>query len=251
MNVALETVGLSKSFGALPVTDNVGFRLEAGARHALIGPNGAGKTTFINLVTGRLAPTAGRILLGGQDVTGLSQAQRVKRGLGRTFQINTLFRGLSVLENVCIAVSEHIGIAGGMFRLAGADRRAAEAAYAELERLGLADDASRPVKELPYGKQRLVEIAIALALEPTVLLLDEPAAGIPSSETHVILETIERLPPTISMLIVEHDMDLVFRVANRITVLVRGAVLTEGAPADIAADPRVREVYLGERGAGH
>ena len=251
MSVALETVGLSKSFGALPVTDNVGFQLEAGARHALIGPNGAGKTTFINLVTGRLAPTAGRILLGGQDVTGLSQAQRVKRGLGRTFQINTLFRGLSVLENVCIAVSEHIGIAGGMFRLAGADRRAAEAAYAELERLGLADDASRPVKELPYGKQRLVEIAIALALEPTVLLLDEPAAGIPSSETHVILETIERLPPTISMLIVEHDMDLVFRVANRITVLVRGAVLTEGAPADIAADPRVREVYLGERGAGH
>ena len=157
MNVALETVGLSKSFGALPVTDNVGFRLEAGARHALIGPNGAGKTTFINLVTGRLAPTAGRILLGGQDVTGLSQAQRVKRGLGRTFQINTLFRGLSVLENVCIAVSEHIGIAGGMFRLAGADRRAAEAAYAELERLGLADDASRPVKELPYGKIRKID----------------------------------------------------------------------------------------------
>ncbi len=242
MTAALETTGLTRRFGALTVTDRVDFRLEPGARHALIGPNGAGKTTFINLVTGRLRPSAGRILLGGLDVTALPQAQRVKRGLGRTFQINALFPGLSVLENVCLGVAEHRG-------LGTARRTVAEAAFALLERLRIANDASRLVRELPYGKQRLVEIAIALGLEPTVLLLDEPAAGIPSSETHLILDVIEQLPASMAVLIIEHDMELVFRFAKRITVLVQGAILTEGTPADIAADPRVREVYLGERGA--
>ena len=246
MTPTLETIGLHKRFGALIVANDIHFRLEAGARHALIGPNGAGKTTFINLITGRLPPSAGRILLGGRDITALPQAARVRRGLGRTFQINTLFRGLSVLENVCLAVAEHEGIGGDMLRPLGAQRAVLEHGYALLERLRIADDALVPVKELPYGKQRLVEIAIALALRPTVLLLDEPAAGVPSGEIAIILDVIEQLPSDIAVLIIEHDMELVFRFAHRITVLVQGSVLIEGTPAEIAADARVREVYLGE-----
>jgi branched-chain amino acid transport system ATP-binding protein len=244
---ALETRRLDKNFGALAVTREVDFRLERGARHALIGPNGAGKTTFVNLVTGALKPSSGQIFLDGADVTPLAQAQRVKRGLARTFQINTLFRGLSVLENVSLAIGERFGVAGHLFRPAGSRRDVIEAAYALLERLRLADDASRVVKELPYGRQRLVEIAVALGLEPRVLLLDEPAAGVPSDESGIIIEVIESLPAELALLIIEHDMDLVFRLARRITVLVQGAILLEGTPKDIAADPRVREVYLGER----
>jgi branched-chain amino acid transport system ATP-binding protein len=247
MIAALQTIGLNKSFGALPVANDISFQLAPGARHALIGPNGAGKTTFINLITGRLEPSAGQILLSGKDITRMSQSARVKRGLGRTFQINMLFKGLSVLENVVMAVSERHGMAGDMFRVAGSRRDLIEEAYALLERLRLGADALLPVKELPYGKQRLVEIAIALGLQPTVLLLDEPAAGVPSTETEIILKVIENLPGDIAVLIIEHDMDLVFRFAKKITVLVQGAVLVEGTPAEIAADPRVREVYLGER----
>jgi ABC-type branched-subunit amino acid transport system ATPase component len=247
MIAALETVGLNKSFGALRVANDINFTLARGARHALIGPNGAGKTTFINLITGRLAPSSGRILLAGEDVTQLSQEARVKRGLGRTFQINQLFRGLSVLENVTLAIGERENVAGDMFRVAGSRRGVVEEAYGLLERLRIADEALRLVKELPYGRQRLVEIAIALGLRPTVLLLDEPAAGVPSTESAIILDIIDQLPGDIAVLIIEHDMDLVFRFARRITVLVQGGVLVEGAPADIAADPRVREVYLGER----
>ncbi|HEY5210955.1 MAG TPA: ABC transporter ATP-binding protein [Stellaceae bacterium] len=244
---ALETRGLARSFGALAVTRAVDFRLEAGARRALIGPNGAGKTTFVNLVTGALRPSGGRIFLGGSDVTGLPQAQRVRRGLARTFQINTLFRGLSVLENVCLAIGEHRGTGGRLFRPAGSHRDVLLSAYALLEKLRLADDAGRLVRELPYGRQRLVEIAVALGLEPKVLLLDEPAAGVPSAESGIIIDVIESLPAELALLIIEHDMDLVFRLARRITVLVQGAILLEGTPQEIAADPRVREVYLGER----
>jgi len=174
----------------------------------------------------------------------------VKRGLGRTFQINTLFKGLSVLENVTMAVSERHGAGGDMFRFAGSRRDLVEEAYDLLERLRLGNDALLPVKELPYGKQRLVEIAIALGLRPSVLLLDEPAAGVPSAETEIILNVIENLPGDIAVLIIEHDMDLVFRFAKKITVLVQGAVLVEGTPAEIAADARVREVYLGEHSHG-
>ena len=244
---ALETQALSMSFGALRVANAIDFRLEPGARHALIGPNGAGKTTFVNLVTGALQPSDGRILLGGEDITGLPQSQRVKRGLVRTFQITALFRGLSVLENVTLAVGERLGAARDMLRPSGARRAVIEEAFALLERLGIADEALRPVKELAYGRQRLVEIAVALGLKPNVLLLDEPAAGVPSAESGTIIEMIEQLPAEIALLIIEHDMDLVFRLARRITVLVQGAVLVEGPPDEIASDARVREVYLGER----
>jgi branched-chain amino acid transport system ATP-binding protein len=245
--LALETRGLCRSFGALQVSSNIDFRLERGARHALIGPNGAGKTTFVNLVTGMLAPSAGRILLDGEDISGLAQAQRVKRGLARTFQINALFRGLTVLENVTLAVAERNGVAGDLFRPAGARRAVIEEAHALLVDLGLADEALRSVRELAYGRQRLVEIAVALGLAPKVLLLDEPAAGVPSTDTSILIEMIERLPRDLALIIIEHDMDLVFRLARRITVLVQGAILVEGPPDEIAADKRVSEVYLGER----
>ena len=244
---ALETRGLHKSFGALTVANAVEFRLEHGARHALIGPNGAGKTTFVNLVTGALRPSAGQIRLDGADITDLPQAARVKRGLVRTFQITALFRRLSVLENVTLAVCEREGLGGELLRPAGRHRAVIEEAFVLLERFGLADEALRPVNTLAYGRQRLVEIAIALGLSPTVLLLDEPAAGVPSGESGLIIDVIENLPSDIALLIIEHDMDLVFRLAQRITVLVQGSVLVEGPPDAIAADTRVRQVYLGER----
>jgi ABC-type branched-subunit amino acid transport system ATPase component len=245
--LALETRALCKNFGALAVANEINFSLAVGARHALIGPNGAGKTSFVNLVTGALEPSSGHVLLGGQDVTRLSQAQRVKRGLARTFQINQLFRSLTVLENVTLAITERHGFAGDFLRAAGRRRAVIEEAYALLERLGIADEALRPVKELAYGRQRLVEIAVALGLDPKVLLLDEPAAGVPSDEAgRTIVDVIENLGADIALLIIEHDMDLVFRLARRITVLVQGAILVEGTPQEIAADARVREVYLGE-----
>jgi branched-chain amino acid transport system ATP-binding protein len=240
MTAALETIGLSKQFGAVVVANNIDFRLEPGARHALIGPNGAGKTTFVNLLTGRLPASGGRILLNGQDVTHVPQAVRARRGLARTFQINNLFPALSVLENVRLAVAEHRG-------LTTARRALIEEAHATIATLGLAADALAVVRELSYGKQRLVEIAIALASEPAVLLLDEPAAGVPGGESGIILDVIGQLPASMAVLMIEHDMSLVFRFARRITVLVRGTVLVEGTPDDIANDPRVREVYLGTR----
>jgi ABC-type branched-subunit amino acid transport system ATPase component len=241
----LETRGLSKSFGALEVARAIDFRLETGARHALIGPNGAGKTTFVNLLTGVLQPSAGSVLLQGRDVTRLAQATRVKRGIARTFQINQLFRGLSVLENVCIAVAERMGAGGGMLQPAGRRTAVLEEAARLIGMLRLEADAGRRVGELPYGRQRLVEIAIALGLSPRVLLLDEPAAGIPSAESHILLAAIAALPADIGVLIIEHDMDLVFRFAQRITVMVGGAIFAEGSPAEIAANRDVRAVYLG------
>ena len=249
MSAVLETRKLCKSFGALVVAQNIDFRLEPGARHALIGPNGAGKTTFINMLMGALAPTAGQILLGGEDVTRTPQSARVRSGLGRTFQITTLFRSLPVLDNVALAVAERSGIAPRLWRAASAHKEVIDESRGLLAALGLADDAATPVADLPYGKQRLVEIAIALGLKPKVLLLDEPAAGVPSHESEKILFTLERLPSEIAILIIEHDMDLVFRFARRITVLVQGAVLVEGAPEEIARDVRVHQVYLGEQHA--
>ncbi len=246
----LETRGLSRSFGALTAARDIDFRLEAGARHALIGPNGAGKTTFINLLTGVLAPTSGVILLKGRDITRVDQARRVKLGIARTFQINRLFRRLSVLENVYIAIAERVGAAPAKLQPAGARRDVVEEAMALLETLRLTADAGRRVADLPYGRQRLVEIAIALGLKPEILLLDEPAAGVPSAESHIILDAIDGLPPDIGVLIIDHDMDLVFRFARRITVLVSGAVFAAGTPQEIGADPDVRAVYLGQAGRG-
>ncbi len=246
----LETRSLGRNFGALAAARDINFRLEAGARHALIGPNGAGKTTFINLLTGVLQPTTGEVLLNGRDITSISQAERVKLGIARTFQINRLFRGLSVLENVYIAVAERLGAAASMFQPAGKRTDVIEQSMQLLEMLKLHHDARRRVAELPYGRQRLVELAITLGLRPEVLLLDEPAAGVPSAESHIILDAIETLPEHIGVLIIEHDMDVVFRFAERITVMVEGVVLTEGAPRDIAADERVRTVYLGQEARG-
>jgi len=244
---ALETRGLCKSFGALTVADDINFRLERGARHALIGPNGAGKTTFVNMLTGLLSPSSGRIVLGGEDITATGQAKRVKLGLGRTFQINALFRRLAVLDNVALAVAERRGVARRMLRAASMHEDVRAESMELLATLGLAEDAGIRILDLPYGKQRLVEIAIALGLKPDVLLLDEPAAGVPSLESHRILQVLDNLPGHIAILIIEHDMDLVFRFAQRITVLVQGEVLVEGPPEEIARDRRVHQVYLGEQ----
>ncbi|MGB6535625.1 MAG: ABC transporter ATP-binding protein [Xanthobacteraceae bacterium] len=247
--VRLETRGLSRHFGALVAVTGIDFKLAAGARHALIGPNGAGKTTFINLLTGVLPPSHGSVLLGGKDITAKAQAERVKLGIARTFQINRLFRGLSVLENVYIPVAERMGAAPSMFYPAGKRTDVIDEAMYLLEVLRLADVARHCVSELAYGRQRLVELAIAIGLRPGVLLLDEPAAGVPSAESHIILDAIDRLPEDIAVLIIEHDMDVVFRFAKRVTVMVSGAVFAEGTPKEIEANPEVRAVYLGQAGA--
>ena len=247
---ALETLGLYKSFGALRVADGVDFRLLHGARHALIGPNGAGKTTLINLITGALPPSAGQIRLRGSDITHLPQHARVRLGLARTFQINQLFGALPVIDNVALAIAERTGASRHFWRPLGREDALLNDAFALLETLGLAPVALQPVRTLPYGHQRIVEIAIALAARPKVLLLDEPAAGVPAAETRAVLNAIERLHEDIAVLIVEHDMDLVFRFARRITVMVGGAILIEGTREEIAADPRVRAAYLGHRQHG-
>ncbi|MFO1310351.1 MAG: ABC transporter ATP-binding protein [Burkholderiales bacterium] len=246
MTIALRTEGLSKHFGAFKANSDVTLAFPHGARHALIGPNGAGKTTLINLLTGALPPTSGDVFLGDERITTLPQHQRVKRGMTRTFQINTLFAGLTVLESVVLAVCERRGSAGVWHRTVESRRDEADEARALLEMLRLGTEADTLTRNLPYGKQRLVEIALALATKPRILLLDEPAAGIPAGESAELFSVIAGLPRDVTILFIEHDMELVFRFAERITVLVGGRVLTEGAPAEIAADPRVREVYLGE-----
>lgn len=241
----LETRGLRKSFGALAVTQDVAIRLPQGARHALIGPNGAGKTTLINLITGQLAPDGGQVILDGADVTALPVAARVRAGLTRTFQINTLFPALTPIEAVTLAILERESHATKFWRGLSTHSAEIDEAFDILKRLRLSDDAIRPTRTLAYGKQRLLEIAIALATRPKVLLLDEPAAGVPKDESAMLFSVIADLPKDISVLFIEHDMDIVFSFATRIIVLVSGAVLTEAAPDEIRRDPRVREVYLG------
>jgi branched-chain amino acid transport system ATP-binding protein len=245
MTLALETRNLCKAFGGLTATNDVSLKLETGARHALIGPNGAGKTTLINLLTGVLRPTSGSIFLEGADITAVSSDKRVRRGLARTFQINQLFPDLTPLETIGTAVSQRLGRGWEFWRRPG-NAEVIDEVVTILDRFGLADVMGARTGDLPYGKQRLLEIALAIACQPRVLLLDEPAAGVPEGERDDILAGVAALPENVTVLLIEHDMDLVFRFAQRISVLVAGALLTEGTVDQIANDPQVRAVYLGE-----
>jgi branched-chain amino acid transport system ATP-binding protein len=242
----LETIGLEKRFGGITAASNIALDIGKGARHALIGPNGAGKTTVINLLTGVLRPSAGRILLEGEDITSLDAHKRVQRGLARTFQINQLFLDLTPLETVGLAISERMGAGAQWWRLVGTSPPVVEEMVEILSRFHLTDVMYERTGNLPYGKQRLGEIALAIACRPRVLLLDEPAAGVPEDERHEILATVAALPADVTVLLIEHDMDIVFSFADRISVLVNGALFVDGAPEEVARDPRVRAVYLGE-----
>jgi ABC-type branched-subunit amino acid transport system ATPase component len=242
----LETRNLTKQFGGLTATNSVSLQLEVGARHALIGPNGAGKTTFVNLLTGVLTPSSGFILLEGTDITDAKPEARVRRGLARTFQINQLFKDLTVFETLGIAVNEQRGIGARLFGNFSRDATTRQTVEGLAHEFGLSSLLNTRTSDLAYGRQRLLELGVAFACKPRVLLLDEPAAGVPEAERHDLLATIARLPRDVAILLIEHDMDLVFSFAERITVLVEGALLTTGTPDDIANDPRVKAVYLGE-----
>ena len=244
--LALATSGLNKSFGSLVVARNIEIGLPRGVRYALIGPNGAGKTTLINLITGMIAPDSGEILLGEESITHLKPHQRVRRGLARTFQINTLFPHLSALESVTLSVLEREGHAHNWWRGLPRFGAAIDEAHGILNSLGLGTASFRTTKELAYGQQRLLEIALALATRPKVLLLDEPAAGVPKDESAQLFDAIDGLSRELTILFIEHDMDVVFRFASRIIVMVGGRILVQGPPDEIARDERVREVYLGK-----
>ena len=244
--VVLRTDALVRRFGGIVATDHVSLAITRGARHALIGPNGAGKTTLINQLTGVLPPSSGRVELHGRDITGLAPHRRVGLGLVRTFQINQLFGSLTPLQSLALAVAARRDVARRFWRPLGADAAIAAECEALLAQFRLEEHADRATRELPYGKRRLLEIALAVAQRPSVLLLDEPAAGVPAGERADILATVAALPDSVSVVLIEHDMDLVFSFATRITVLVNGAVLAEGTPAEIGSDPQVKAVYLGE-----
>jgi branched-chain amino acid transport system ATP-binding protein len=241
----LSARGLVMRFGGITATNDVTLDLKKGARHALIGPNGAGKTTLINLLTGVLEPTAGSIVLEGQDITNLAPHQRVRRGMVRTFQINQLFDSMTPLETLALVVSQHRGLGAKWWQALGRNSQVTERCERLLEQFHLASVMDQPTRVLAYGKRRLLEIAIALACEPRVLLLDEPVAGVPAGEREELLATVGALPADVSVLLIEHDMDLVFSFATRMTVLVNGTVLTEGSPEEISNDQRVKAVYLG------
>ena len=242
----LSTKKLNKRFGSLVVAQDIGLSLPRGVRYALIGPNGAGKTTLINLMTGMLRPDSGQIFLDDGEITALRPETRVRRGLVRTFQINTLFPQLTALESVALAVLEREDISGTWWKSLPVYRDAIDEAHGILKSLNLEKASLRPTRELAYGQQRLLEIALALATKPRVLLLDEPAAGVPKGESAELFAAIEGLSSELTILFIEHDMDVVFRFASRIIVMVSGRILVEGAPADIARHPEVREVYLGK-----
>lgn len=246
MTVVLKTIDLTKRFAGIVATNNVSLKIEKGARHALIGPNGAGKTTLINLLTGVQLPTSGSILLEGEDIGNLPTHKRVQLGIVRTFQINQLFGDLTPLETIGLAVSERRGQGLDWWRIVGSRPDLVTEAVEVLERFHLTDVINERTAVLPYGKQRLLEIAVAIACRPRVLLLDEPAAGVPEDERHEILAAVAALPADVTVLLIEHDMDIVFSFADRISVLVSGGLFVEGSPEEVARDPRVRAVYLGE-----
>ena len=243
----LEIRDVSKSFGGLIVASNINLTLEEGARTALIGPNGAGKTTLVNLISGSLSPSAGSIILDGKAIAGLSHARRVRAGIVRTFQINRLFKDMTVGDNLRIALLQKHRMNLRLWRDRSAEEIFEREAEESLSSLGLQSRTGHLVRSLAYGEQRLLEIALALALKPRVLLLDEPAAGVPKTESSVIVDVIARLPSDLAILLIEHDMDLVFRFARRIVVLASGAVVMTGEPQEVAADARVRQLYLGRK----
>ncbi|SSC71525.1 unnamed protein product [Ciceribacter sp. T2.26MG-112.2] len=246
MTVALETRNLVKRFGAFMATNDVSLSVRQGARHALIGPNGAGKTTLINLLTGALTPSNGQVLLGGEDITNLPAHARVGRGLSRTFQINQLFGDFTPLESMMLAIGERKGHGWRAWKPLSGDRDVADEAAQLLERFRLVDTMGVPTTLLPYGKQRLLEIALAIATRPRVLLLDEPAAGVPEEERHEVLSIVRDLPPDVTVVLIEHDMDLVFSFADRISVLAAGSLFAEGTVEEISKDRHVKAIYLGE-----
>ncbi len=243
---ALRTEGLARSWGDFRAVSGVALTIPAGARQALIGPNGAGKSTLVNLLSGAIAPTAGEVYLDGERITRLPQHARARLGLARTYQVSSTFPGLTVLESAVLAVCERKGLTSSWIQTVAHRVEEADEAMALLATFHLDRDADQLTRRLPYGKQRLLDLALALAARPRFLLLDEPAAGVPSGEGAELFEAIARLPAEMAILFIEHDMELVFRFAARITVLVAGQVLTEGTPAEIGRDRRVREVYLGE-----
>lgn len=247
MTAALTIENLVMRFGGLVVTDGVSLSLQPGARHALIGPNGAGKTTLVNLVTGRLRPRSGTIRLAGQDITALPQHRRTRLGLVRNFQVTNLFASFSALENIALAIAERDGRGLSLRSRRGFASHVADEAEVVGRLMGLGGIGTGSVAGLAYGQQRLVELAVALALRPRVLLLDEPAAGLPAGDHAMILDALDALPVEVAVLLIEHDMPLVFRFAHVITVLAGGAVIAEGTPDAIRGDARVRAAYLGTR----
>jgi branched-chain amino acid transport system ATP-binding protein len=243
----LHLAGLRKNFGSLVVTDDVSLDVVCGEMHAIIGPNGAGKTTLINQISGLIAPDEGRILFAGADVTALPPQLRALRGMARSFQITSILPGFAVLENVALAVQARHGSSLRFFRRAANEAALNAPAMAALEQTGLADRAHVQAGTLSHGEKRALELAIALAMQPTLLLLDEPMAGIGREETDGFVELLLRLKGHLTMILVEHDVATVFALADRISVLIRGGLLTTGLPDEVRADPQVVAAYLGEQ----
>ena len=241
----LQVAELTKHFGGILAVDKVDLAVAPGERHAIIGPNGAGKSTLFNLIAGELPPTSGTVYLDGREVTGLPVYERANLGLGRTYQRNNLFMGLTVFENVRLVVQHQQRVNAHWFKAITDFAGVREKSDVILGRVGLLPQQHNLASELAYGQQRALEIALALAAEPTVLLLDEPTAGMSPAETADMVRLIDSLPRTLTMLIVEHDMDVIFSLADRITVLHYGQIISSGAPDEVRRDARVQEIYLG------